>query len=267
MNLNNIRIMVFVMKLNVIEKSDSKMVFLLSDTNPAFANALRRVMSFEVPVMAIEFVDFDNNTSGMFDEAVAHRLGLIPLVFPDTYNLKDECKCGGKGCSRCETVFVLDKEGPCTVRASDMKSTDDEVKPLDGNIPIVELLEGQKIKFEAVAQLGFGREHAKWQAANVGYKYSPIVKAGDDCSECINVCPVNVFEKKDGRVRAARAENCILCMKCTEFGATVSADENKIIFSVESVSGLAPKQIFEKALDELEKRSEEFIKDVKKELK
>jgi DNA-directed RNA polymerase subunit D len=164
------------MEIKILERSKNKIKFVLDKTTPGFANALRKVMINKIPTMAIEYVDFEMNTSGMFDEIIAHRLGLIPLTFPDTYELKSECKCGGEGCSQCEVVLVLDKQGPCVVLAKDLKSTDKDVKPVDGNIPIVKLFEGQEIKLEAVGQLGYGEEHIKWQASNVGYEFSPNEK-------------------------------------------------------------------------------------------
>lgn len=259
------------MNIKILEKSDSRIRFVLEKSNPAFANALRRVMKNEVPTMAIEYVDFEENTSGMFDELVAHRLGLIPLTFGETYNLKDECKCGGKGCSRCEVVLVLEKQGPCTVKSGDLKSTDESVQPTDKDIPIVELLEGQRLKFEATAQLGLGIDHIKWQAANVGYQYTPIVKVNSEKADpkIVDICPTQVFDKKDGRVKIVAEDKCILCMRCVEIseGVTVSADDTSFIFDVESVSGLSAKEVLYKSLDTLEERAESLAEGVKKALK
>ena len=255
------------MKIHILEKSHNRMKFMLDDSSVAFANALRRIMKNEVPVMAIENVDFEENTSGLFDEVVAHRLGLIPLTFDkDNYNIKDECKCKGKGCSRCEVTLVLEKKGPCIAKAGDMKTTAEDVKPTDPGIPIVELLENQSLKFEATAQLGVGIDHVKWQAANTGYKYKPVVKLkGDDGGKAMEVCPAHVFEKKDGKVRVANELNCILCMRCVDVSDTsVSADETSFVFDVESVSGLSAKDVIESALDILEKLTEEFTADFKK---
>ena len=259
------------MNIKILEKSDKRIKFVLEKSNPAFANALRRVMKNEIPTMAIEFVDFEENTSGMFDELVAHRIGLIPLTFDQkAYNLKAECKCDGKGCSRCEVTLVLDKQGPCTVKSGDMKSTDESVQPADRDIPIIELLEGQKIKFEATAQLGMGTEHIKWQAANVGYQYVPIVKVTADAdSKIVDICPTHVFEKKEGRVKVTAEDKCILCMRCVEVseGVNVSADDTSFMFDVETVSGLTTKEILNKSLDIIEERSEDFAESVKKALK
>lgn len=258
------------MKIKIIEKSPGKLKFLLEDSSVAFANALRRVMKSEVPTMAIEYVDFEENTSGLFDEVMAHRLGLIPLTFDKkAYSMKEDCKCGGKGCSRCEITLVLEKQGPCIVRAGDFKSTADDVRPTDSNIPIVELLEGQRLKLEAVAQLGVGVDHIKWQAAHVGYRYRPTVRLKQDASaKVMDLCPVHVFDKKDGKVRVVNESNCILCMKCVEIDeANVTADDTAFIFEVESVSGLNTKDIVEKALDILEERTSDFIDSVKKAVK
>ena len=259
------------MNIKILEKSDKKIRFVLEKSSPAFANALRRVIKSEIPTMAIEQVDFEENTSGMFDELLAHRLGLIPLTFDqESYNLKTDCKCGGKGCSRCEVTLVLEKQGPCTVKAGDMKSTDESVQPADRDIPIMELLENQRLKFEATAQLGLGTEHIKWQAANVGYQYLPIVKAGADAdAKVVDVCPTHVFDKKDGKVKVVAEDKCILCMRCVEMdeNVKVSADDTSFIFDVESVSGLSAKEVLHKSLDVLEEKSEDFAESVKKALK
>lgn len=260
------------MNIKVLEKSNTKMRFLLEKSTPAFANALRRVAKSEVPTMAIEYVDFEENTSGMFDELLAHRIGLIPLTFDTSvYNLKSECKCGGKGCSRCEVTLVLEKQGPCVVKAGDMKSTDNTVQPAEKEIPIIELLENQRLKFEAVAQLGLGTEHIKWQASNVGYQYVPIVKISAEKADTkiVDVCPLHVFEKKDGKVKIVAEDKCNLCMRCVEIseGVTVSADDTNFIFNIESVSGLTVKEILNKSLDILEERTQEFAESVKKSVK
>ena len=257
------------MDIRILKRTDTKMEFVLKDADAAFANALRRIMISEIPTMAIEYVDMEENRSGLFDEVIAHRLGLIPIIFPSTYNIKEECKCGGKGCSQCEAVFTLEKEGPGFAKAGDMKNKDENTKPVDPNIPIVELLEGQKIKFEAVAQLGYGRDHAKWQAANVGYKNMVNIRLNHESAEkAMQVCPARVFEKKGNAVSVAEPMNCILCMKCTETGsATVAPDETSFIFTVESISGLSSREILLKSLDILESKANEFKKELKKAMK
>lgn len=61
--------------------------------DPSIANAIRRVMIAEVPTVAVENVFVFNNTSVMHDEVMAHRLGLIPILF-DAERLEDFQKGG-----------------------------------------------------------------------------------------------------------------------------------------------------------------------------
>lgn len=64
-----------------VRKLDSSYCeFVLKDTDVSMANALRRIMIAEVPTIAIDLVEMENNTTVLNDEFLAHRLGLIPLV-------------------------------------------------------------------------------------------------------------------------------------------------------------------------------------------
>jgi DNA-directed RNA polymerase subunit D len=159
------------MKIQIVEKNDSEIKLAVQEITDAFANELRRIMMSEVPTMAIEWVDFKKNDSVMNDELVANRLGQVPLTFDQkAYDLPEDCKCEGKGCSRCQVEMILKKKGPGMVYSGDLKTKAKDVKPVFDKIPIVELFEGEEMQFEAIAQLGKGRVHAKWQAAVVGYK-------------------------------------------------------------------------------------------------
>ena len=159
------------MEIEILEKSDNFMKFSIKGIGDGLANALRRTMMMEIPTLAIEWVDFIKNDSSLNDEIIAHRLGLIPLTFDKkAYNLPQECKCGGKGCSLCQVKLSLKKKGPGMVFSGDLKSRAKDVKPKYDNIPIVELSDGEELELEAIAQLGFGKDHAKWQGAIVGHK-------------------------------------------------------------------------------------------------
>ncbi len=220
------------MEVKLLERSEREIQFSVSGINNAFANALRRAAASEVPVMAIEVVDITDNNSGLTDEIFSNRLGLIPLVFPlDTFNLRRDCTCKGRGCSNCQVELTLDKAGPCIVRASDFVCESKDVRPLHPETPIVELLEGQAVKVTALAELGYGREHAKWQASVAGYMNAPKTKSAD---------------KADPLAGGFK--------------------EGEFIFTVESVCGLTAEQVVERALDVLSQRAEEFAKEIKKSL-
>ncbi len=67
------------MKVRVLDLGDEKIRFTLDGVDVAFANALRRTMISDVPCMAIDDLFIFDNSSVVYDEVLAHRIGLIPL--------------------------------------------------------------------------------------------------------------------------------------------------------------------------------------------
>jgi len=258
------------MKVRLLSKKGEKMAFLIEGATPAFANALRRIMVSEVPVLAIEWVDMHENSSILFDEVVASRLGLIPLKFdPDKFSLPGECKCGGKGCPLCRAVFALEKTGPGTAYSGDLKPSNKEVRPTSPDFPIVELLKGHGIKFEAVAQLGTGKKHSKFQAANASYHYYPdiIVHDAEKARKALKECPAGLLEMKGSKAEITDPEKCDLCRACAEAsnGALeIKADPTRFVFRVESISGLDPSYIVSKAAEILGAKADAFRKELAK---
>lgn len=158
------------MDIKVLSREQDTLRFVLSDVSPAFANALRRIILAEVPVMAIDDVMILENNSVMYDEILAHRLGLIPVTTDQTYNLPEECTCKSElGCEKCRATLSLEVEAADPVEVvytSNLKPENPEVKPVSDKIPIIKLAQGQRVKLEAYAKLGRGRDHAKWQPAS-----------------------------------------------------------------------------------------------------
>jgi len=72
------------------------------------------------------------------------------------------------------------------VTSGELLSEDELVKPVSKDIPIVVLAPAQKLKFEAYARLGVGKDHAKWQPTSAA-----IVKDGKDDSESILTIETN----------------------------------------------------------------------------
>lgn len=175
----------------VVEKSDNRIVVKFNNIPRQYVNALRRLAISEVPTLAIDDVVILENSSVMHDEAVAHRLGLIPLrTDPGRFVMPHECDCGSTlGCAKCRVLLVLDAEATDktkVVTSGEMVSEDEMVKPVSRDIPIVVLAPSQKLKFEAYARLGIGKQHAKWQPTAAA-----VVKDGKDENEIVLIIETN----------------------------------------------------------------------------
>ncbi len=253
------------MKVEVLSKKEDSLVLVLSDADVSFANALRRAMLAEVPTLAIEEVTFIENTSPLYDEIIAHRLGLVPIKTDlKAFNLRSECKCEGKGCSSCTLKLTLSASGPCTVYSHDLVSEDSKLKPIEG-IPIVKLGKGQKLTLEAEAILGTGKMHAKWQPAVVGYKYYPEIEISekcDGCEACAAACPKNILSVVKKKARVSDETICTLCNACVEAcdldAIKVRGNERKLIFTIESSGALKPEEIFNKAGEIVQSKAEQL---------
>ena len=242
----------------------------------------------EVPTLAIEDLRIYDNTSALFDEMLAHRIGLIPIKTDlTTYTTQDKCTCGGAGCPSCTVTFTLSVEGPKTVMSSDLIPQDPKTTPVYDNIPIVKLVKGQKLVIEAHAILNTGREHAKWQPTLVcGYKNYPVVTisdACDACGMCVDECPRHIIGVKGKKVQVidGKLPDCSMCRLCEkacmasgigeEPAIRISAEPDRFIFVVESDGSLPVKEILERALmyirdqaNELESQTSEISGEEKK---
>jgi len=103
------------MDVEIVDLSDNSCSFLLSGVDTTFANTIRRCMIAEVPTLSITEINIYENDSVLFDEQLALRLGLIPIVTDlKDYVLESECKCNGEGCTSCRVSLNLSVEGPKT---------------------------------------------------------------------------------------------------------------------------------------------------------
>jgi DNA-directed RNA polymerase subunit D len=198
--------------IEILENQNERIVLKFTNAPRQYVNAIRRISINEVPTLAIDDVVILENSSVMHDEAVAHRLGLIPLRTDlHRFVLPANCDCNSTlGCSKCRVLLSMDSEASDktkVVTSGDLISEDEVVKPLSTEIPIIVLAPAQKLKFEAYARLGFGKEHAKWQPTSAS-----VVIDGKDESESILTVETNgaltaqetiaaAIEKLDSKIR------------------------------------------------------------------
>jgi DNA-directed RNA polymerase subunit D len=147
------------MKIEVVESNDVVFRFNLKDASVGVANAIRRAAINSVKSFAIDKTTFYENTTAMFDEYIAHRIGLVPIKTPTKgYNDTDEI------------IFALDATGPKTVYSKELESSDKSVAVANENIPIIKLAEGQRLRLDGKAIMGIGMAHSKFQPGLVSYE-------------------------------------------------------------------------------------------------
>lgn len=155
-------------------------------------------MIAEVPTIAIDLVEIENNTTVLNDEFIAHRLGLIPIVSNFAARMINPFEATGDPNEITDIVFSLDVK--CTTDNTQYVTTDDlqidhmfpDVAPIfyrdesqqEKPIVIVKLRKGQELKLRAIARKGVGKDHAKWiPVATTVFTFMPDIKINDSLVE------------------------------------------------------------------------------------
>ena len=267
-------------EIQILEKTDEFMRFIVSGVNTPYVNALRRIMLTQVPTMAIDEIVILENSSILNDEILAHRMGFIPLKTDlDSYVLPEECKCESElGCNLCRANLTLEAEAEdktTTVYSGELKPENPDIAPVSDKIPIVKLAPEQRVNLEAYAQLGKGEKHAKWQPVSMcTYMYLPEVKINsencDACGKCVKVCPEEVFVKTAEGIKIQNELECTLCMDCVDVcpkdpkAVEITWDEKAFIFKIESTGALPTERIVLEAVKILDKKINDFSDQLKK---
>ena len=196
------------MKAEVVEgwPKDNKIRIVLSDTNAAQVNSLRRAIIADVPKMAITKVRFEQGVTQdnkgeviesvnvLPDEVLAHRLAMVPVptfleefVFPEDDPNNENLPEDQWGSPLSQIIYHLSIRGPNSDSADEVKTvyagdlnvlgeTKLQIKEEHSRIPLTILSKGQYLELYAYATLGRGRDHAKWCPA-AAVTFQPRQKA------------------------------------------------------------------------------------------
>jgi DNA-directed RNA polymerase subunit D len=266
------------MNLEVLEQADYKLKFIIEGITVEMVNALRHIILTEIPVMAIDEVIILKNDSPLYDEVVAHRLGLIPLKTNlKNYNLPRDCECGGYGCSLCQVSLTCEvtntSNKSLVISSGDLKSNDPDVIPVNPEIPILKIDKNAKVIIEAYAILGTGKDHAKFSAvSNCAFRYYPdiefdesIITDKEEQENIVNLCPEKLYELSNKKLKLKEDywKTCTLCKACEENSEgkiKVSWKEDTYIFSIESDGVLPFNELMQKTFEIFLNKIDEFAK-------
>ncbi|MFX1394115.1 MAG: DNA-directed RNA polymerase subunit D [Promethearchaeota archaeon] len=265
------------MNLEVLEKNEHKLVFVISEISIEMANAIRRIILTEIPVFAIEEVIILKNDSPLYDEIVAHRLGMTPLKTDlEHYNLPRDCECGGFGCPLCQVSLTCeinnDTNKPIVVYSGDLNSNDPNIVPVHDKIPILKIDKGSKIIIECYAILGIAKEHIRFSAvSNCFYRYYPVIdfdeskiKDREEKTLIAKSCPEKLYELSNNSLKLKNDywKKCTLCNACEKNSngkINVNTKDDTYIFLIESDGVLPFEVLIKKTFEIFNEKINEFV--------
>ncbi len=249
-------------KVQVVERRNDYIRFVVEGVDAGTLNSLRRVIVSEVPILAIHEVVIIENNSVMYDEVLAHRLGLVPLTTPlESLPRIEECEMGLVDPTECTVKLALQvkAEEPMVVYSYMLTSDRPDVRPVHDNIPLVKLETGQTVVAEVYARLGRAREHAKWQAGNAAYYAYPRVSLSTQLPDKCR----SLLEEVCGSVEVDGARCTYGKLKAIESycggHVKVDAEPDKYVFWAESYGNMDVESLIREAFRILRWKLESFM--------
>lgn len=221
-------------------KKDKEKIAFSSKMDVSLANAIRRSSNL-IPILAIDEVEIAKNDSALYDETLAHRIGLVPLKMPK--GLKEDSLIKLK----------LSKKGQGYVYSGDFKG---DAEVVFDKIPLTLLKDGQEVKLNCLAKVGKGKDHAKFSSGIITYREEMEITVPKKYKEKITENFENsIKEKSDKIVLKDNLDKPVLdfveglCDKDNE--EFESKPTGNIIFTIESFGQISPEEIFKDSVSAL----------------
>ena len=275
-------------KLRQNEKFFAQVEF--TDVNYSFVNSIRRSLVSMVPCLAIHEVDFHmgslgayvdeesgeekeyESISAMFNEIVAHRIGMLPIP-TDEKTIEAFGDSIGDDSKQPDIMYSLHKQGPCTVYSGDLEPVngDTSLTIPETSVPIVKLAEGQAILVYAKAKMGTAQQHAKWQTAVAPRFYQAptlTVSSGKGSKTVIDVVGKANFKKKgknhiiEDPVKAHQAIKKLESLwndEDAQKAMTITRNKTHFILEFETTGAMEAKLALEQALKSLDTHCKDFM--------
>ncbi len=225
--------------MRTIEKTKDQLVF-EAEIDESLANAIRRYIN-QIPVLAVDELEISMNDSPLYDETIAHRVGLIPLKM-------EKPAVGGK------LKLHVKKEG--AVYSGDIRGGAEIVYK---SIPITTLAKGQELEFTATLKLGKGSEHAKFSPGLMVYRKSAEISLDKELlDEIKKSVPDLEIKEKGGKItisdnRKKEIADVIEGIAQRAKKKAEITERKELIITIESFGQMDAKEIFKDSIDVLRK--------------
>lgn len=254
------------MEIRMLNQDSEKATFIIEGVNAGFVNALRRAFISEIPTFAVDYVIFYSNTSPLYDEIIAHRLAMVPLTTETNRYIPAE-ECCEEGCEKCSVTLSISKDGPGMVMSGDMVSEDSDVVPAFDNIPLVKLGTNQKLVLNAIARIGYAKDHVKYQSSIASYQHVAEITVDEEVCDlggaCIRACPRDVLAIMEDELVPKHLYSCNLCRTCVDIcdfdAIAVEPVKGSFIFKLESFGSIPLKKLVEEVVKVFTKKADELM--------
>lgn len=226
-------------------KKESQIMF-ETNAEESLINVVRRYVS-EIPILAVDEVEISKNDSAMYDETLAHRIGLIPLKMEANFKEGSDIQ------------LSLSVSKPGYVYSGELKGGAEVVFE---KIPILFLNKNQEVELIAHAKIGKGSEHSKFSPGMISYRNKMKVLVDKGFKEDLDVC--KGIKELNGKTILIDTPECDKIELCIEGLKNLDREEvslestGEVEIKVESFGQIPPKEILTRAVKEL-KRDLSFV--------
>jgi DNA-directed RNA polymerase subunit D len=249
------------LNIKMLSSTEYESNFILEHSTPAIANKLRKHIMSNIPVFAIDTIEFIDNTSVLINDQIIQRLSYIPIVssIVDDFNVYNECPCD-KDCEKCSISFYINVTNntpePLEVSSFDIHIDNPNVTVYSDSkysIPITRLTQNQTCHIRGKIKKGKGSQHSKWSpVGTVSYKFLPQFTfkrklTSSEKEKLVRTCPMGVFKQVDDIEDLHITESkCTVCNECVYvFPDAIHMDfkTDSAVFKLESVGQLTVEEI------------------------
>jgi len=237
--------------MELIKNTQNKLVF-TAKINETLANSIRRNVT-QIPVMAIDEVEIAKNDTALYDETIAHRIGLIPLKNDKSFKKGDK------------KILKLKVKKGGAVYSGDFKGNAEIVYD---KIPITLLKEGKEIEIKGIIGVGKGVDHAKFSPGLMTYRNACEITLDRDFLEDIKkTFPETEIKEKGNKIIIKDNKDVPLIDFCEGIAIKIGKkaeikDGEDLVIKIESFGQIETKDIFKKSLDILRKDLTQIAKKI-----